>query len=210
MHIAESREESREEDLLDDSKVCVYSDGSSLNVKAGAMAILFQGGQELGTAHYHLGLLSRHTTYEAETVGMLLALQLVREEDEADTVSIRLDNQAVVQALTSCRAKPVQSLLDTVHELCDDWKKRDRQRRTHIKISWVSGHDGVLATSGRIRSKEGGGGRLKPRCNTASRDTGGQASDQSDSSGGCLQKCPACAVEDIMGQIPMVMEDGKD
>ena len=54
---------------------------------------------------------------------MLLALQLVREEDKADTISIRLDNQAVVWALTSHRAKPAQSLLDAVHELCDDWKE---------------------------------------------------------------------------------------
>ena len=76
-------------------------------------------------AHYHLGPLLQHTTYEAEIFGVLLALQLVREEDEADTVSIRLDNQAIVWALTSLRAKPVQSLLDVVHELCDDWKKRD-------------------------------------------------------------------------------------
>ena len=81
---------------------------------------------------------------EAKIVGVLLALQLVREEeDEADTVSIRLDNQAIVRALTSHRAKPAQSLLDMVHELCDDWKKRDRWHHTHIKISWVSGHDGV-------------------------------------------------------------------
>ena len=51
---------------------------------------------------------------------MLLVLQLVREEDEADTISIRLDNQAVVRALTSHRVKLAQSLLDVVHELCDD------------------------------------------------------------------------------------------
>ena len=76
-------------------------------------------------ARYHLRPLLRHTTYEAEIVGMLLTLQLVREEDKADTVSIRLDNQAVVWTLTSHRAMPAQSLLAAVHELCNDWKKRD-------------------------------------------------------------------------------------
>ena len=123
MQKAESREESREEDLLDDSEVCVYSDSSGLNGEAGAVAILFRGGRELGTARYHLGPLLRHTTYEAEIVSVLLALQLVREEDEADTVSIRLDNQAVVRALASRRAVPVQSLLRMVHELCNNWKQ---------------------------------------------------------------------------------------
>ena len=61
MHIAESREESPEEDLLDNSEVCVYSDGSGLDGEARATAILFQGGRELGMVHYHLGLLSWHT-----------------------------------------------------------------------------------------------------------------------------------------------------
>ena len=85
-HIAESREESREEDLLEDSEVCVYSEVSGLNGEAGAAAILFRGGRELGMAHYHLVPLSWHTTYEAEIVSVLLMLQFVREEDEADTL----------------------------------------------------------------------------------------------------------------------------
>ena len=75
---------------------------------------------------------------------MLLMLQLVSNEDEADTISIRLDNQAIVQALTNCRAQPAQSLLDTIHGLCDDWRKRNWWHRTHIRISWVSGHNGAM------------------------------------------------------------------
>ena len=51
-HIVVSREESWEEDLLDDSEDCVYSDSSGLNGEAGATAVLFQGGQELEAAHY--------------------------------------------------------------------------------------------------------------------------------------------------------------
>ena len=71
---------------MEDSEVCVYSEVSGLNGEAGAAAILFRGGRELGMAHYHLGPLSWHTTYEAEIVSVLLMLQFVREEDEADTL----------------------------------------------------------------------------------------------------------------------------
>ena len=44
MHIAGSRGESWEEDVCDDAKVYVYSDGLGLNGMAAAVAILFQGG----------------------------------------------------------------------------------------------------------------------------------------------------------------------
>ena len=143
-HIAGSREESWEEDLHDDAKVCIYSDGSGLNGMAAAAAVLFWGGREIEATCYRLGPLSHHTTYEAEIVGVLLALQLVSNEDEADTVSIRLDNQAVVWALTNHRAQPAQSLLDAIHGLCDDWRKCNQWRRSQIRISWVSGHDRAM------------------------------------------------------------------
>ena len=84
---------------------------------------------------YCLGLLLQHTTYEAEIIGMLLTLQLVSNEDEADTVSIRLDNQAIVWALTNCKAQPAQSLLDVIHGLCDNWRKCDQRHCSHIRIS---------------------------------------------------------------------------
>ena len=78
-------------------------------------------GTEVASLRYQLGLLTWHTTYEAEIAGVILALQLVRNDNTANTVSIRLDNQAAVQALVSRRAKPAHSLLDKVHSLCDAW-----------------------------------------------------------------------------------------
>ena len=89
--------------------------------RAGATAILYHCGHEVKLLRYQLGSLECHTTYEAEIIGVILALHLIREDGEAEMASIKLDNQAVIQALTGCRASPAQALLDMVHGLCEDW-----------------------------------------------------------------------------------------
>ena len=142
-HVTVNREDSRDEDLSDEAEAHVYADGSGMDGMAGAAAVLYRGGTEVASLHYQLGLLTWHTTYEVEIAGVILALQLVHNDNTANTVLIRLDNQAVVQALVSWRAKPAHSLLDKVHGLCDAWRREDRQQRKPINISWISGHDGV-------------------------------------------------------------------
>ncbi len=57
----------------------VYSDGSSCGGKVGAAATLTRGGVPL-RSHYHLGPDSEHTVHEAELIGILLALQLIKTE----------------------------------------------------------------------------------------------------------------------------------
>ena len=100
MQVASSREDSWEEDDADRAEVCVYTDGSGLDGRAGAAAVLFRDGHEMKALQYLLGPLTQHTTYEAEIIRVILAIQLIHKEGEANTASIKLDNQAVVQALT--------------------------------------------------------------------------------------------------------------
>jgi len=142
-HVAANREDTHEEDLLDESEVCIYADGSGMDGKAAAVVVLYRRGTEVASLRYQLGPLAWHTTYEAEIAGVVLALQLVCKEETADTVWIRLDNQAVVQSLAGRKAKPMQSFLDNVHSLCDAWWREDRQQHKSISISWASGHNGV-------------------------------------------------------------------
>ena len=59
--------------------------------------------------------------YEVEAVGVLLAVKLISRERAARTVTIRLDNQAVIQALGGRSAKPAQHLLNSVHKACNEW-----------------------------------------------------------------------------------------
>ena len=84
----------------------VYSDGSGIEGMAGVAVVLFRDGQEIRSLRYQLGPLMCHTTYEAEVVGVLLVAELIRKEHAVHTATIRLDNQAVVQALGGRSAKP--------------------------------------------------------------------------------------------------------
>ena len=68
--IAASREESKEADLADNATLQVYTDGSGQDGMAGATAVLFKGGNIIGTLCYHLGSLEQHTTFKAELVGI--------------------------------------------------------------------------------------------------------------------------------------------
>ena len=93
------REKSKEEDAEDKVDICVYSDGSGIEGMVGTAAVMFCDGQEATSLRYQLSLLTWHTTYDAEVVGVLLALELIRRESAAHSATIRLDNQAVIQAL---------------------------------------------------------------------------------------------------------------
>ena len=79
-------------------------------------------------------------------VGILLALELIHRECSASSATIRLNNQAVIQALGSCHAKPVQALLNLVHKGSNYWLSDGDSNgpgQRQLGIHWVSGHDGV-------------------------------------------------------------------
>ena len=67
---------------------------------------------------YHLGPSTEHTVYEAEVVGALLALQLIRTGRRPGArISIRMDNVAVIQASTLRTSAPGRHLVDLFHSL---------------------------------------------------------------------------------------------
>src|SRR6266481_9251049 len=94
--IANTREESKAQDAVDQAEIKVYLDGSGHDGQVGAAVALIHGDQPVKILCYHLGPLTHHMMYEAEVVGVLLALQLIGK----DMASVKLDNQAVIQALS--------------------------------------------------------------------------------------------------------------
>ena len=88
LQVADTREESREEDEGDKADMWVYSDGSGIEGRAGAAAVLFHDGQEIRSLRYQLGPLTHHTMYEAEVVGVLLAAELIHKEHAVHTATI--------------------------------------------------------------------------------------------------------------------------
>ena len=147
LRIADMREESKDEDAMDMADLRTYSDGSGIDGMAGVAAIIFRNGQEVKSIRYLLGPLTRHTTYEAEVVGVLLVLELIHREHSVSSATIRLDNQAVIQALGGHSAKPAQALLNLVHEGSNDWltsnSNSNSSGQRQLGIHWISGHDGV-------------------------------------------------------------------
>src|SRR6266852_3478726 len=58
--------------------VKIYSDGLAFKGKVGAAAVLTCPGHLHKILHYHLGLETEHTVHEAELIGTVLALHLIR------------------------------------------------------------------------------------------------------------------------------------
>ena len=76
--IVSSSEESKEANADDKATFKVYTDGSRQDSMAGAAVVLYKGQPLVGSLCYHLGSLEQHTTYEAELIGILLRLWLIR------------------------------------------------------------------------------------------------------------------------------------
>ncbi|KAG2063327.1 hypothetical protein BDR04DRAFT_1123336 [Suillus decipiens] len=61
----------------------VYSDESPVEGGVGRTAVLMRGEEEIQTKRMYLGSDRDYTVYEAELIGMILAIQILREEGEA-------------------------------------------------------------------------------------------------------------------------------
>ena len=140
--IAATRDSSKVADLEDDAALKVYTDGSGQDGMASATAVLYKGDAVTKTLKYQLGSLEWHTTYEVELVGLLLGLWLIRQEPEAGSASIKADSQAAILALCAHRTGLGSYLLDKIRELSASLRAQSLMD-LQIKISWVSGHDGV-------------------------------------------------------------------
>ncbi|PVF91935.1 hypothetical protein CPB86DRAFT_686801, partial [Serendipita vermifera] len=88
-----------------------------------------------------LGPDTEHTLHKGEIVGIILALHLLsncKEAQKPDTrVSISLDNQSSITALTNQEPKPSHTLLDMAHDAIAKTGKRLKRR---IPFYWVPGH----------------------------------------------------------------------
>ena len=113
----------------------INSDGSGYKGNIGAVAVTPQDRQAL---RYRLGKESKHTVFEGEITGVILALSLLEAHPAAKSALITLDNQAVIQALQNNRTQPAQHLLDYVYTLIR-WLKQ-KCCNLHIHLEWVPGH----------------------------------------------------------------------
>lgn len=143
--IASTRELAIQDHNDNNDEIKIYSDGSGINGKIGAAAVLIRNGQpQPKTIHYHLGSEDDHTVYEAEAVGLTLAAQLLSMEDDVTyPISIFVDNQATIKSGDVFSTKSGHYLIDHFRSMITKLKKASRDRQFNITVRWISGHDGV-------------------------------------------------------------------
>src|SRR6266481_5437211 len=91
-----------------EDEVQIFSDGSGQDGKVGAAVVMCKWGKRDKILRYSLGTLMEHTVFEAEAVGVLMALHLLRNKWGIRRATIHLDNQAVLGVLSICKPKPAQ------------------------------------------------------------------------------------------------------
>ena len=141
--IPEDKEASILEDQQATEKVRIYSDGSAHDGEVGAAAILKREGEQTRKLLYHLGPSTLHTVHEAELIGMLLGLYLIKtDKGRKTTYAIGVDNQAALNALNGVKATSGQYIADEILGMAAQIKKSRNSPRYALKFRWTAGHSG--------------------------------------------------------------------
>ena len=97
IRIAEDKKKAQEEDNREKAVINVYMDGSRIEGQIGATAVLYCDGVLKRKMRMRLGSEKHHTVFEEEGIGLILGMELIREEEVADRmVSIGIDNVAAI------------------------------------------------------------------------------------------------------------------
>ena len=146
--IPDDRESSKWEAENASEEIQVYSDGSAIDGKVGAAAVLLRAGRTTRTLHFHLGAEDKHTVHEAEMVGILLGLQLISTERKGGTTfALGVDNQAAIKAFKSNLRSPghhvAREALKLAHRIQNKKTKKKKKSKYALTLRWTAGHEGI-------------------------------------------------------------------
>jgi ribonuclease HI/endonuclease/exonuclease/phosphatase family metal-dependent hydrolase len=143
--IPDNKEDSINTEARSEETVRVYTDGSSHSGRVGASAVLCRQGRPDRILRAHLGKDEHHTVYEAELVGILLGLHLIKMERKCGRVKcvIGADNQAAVQALHTELTSPGQHIAAECLKTAKQIFNIRRGRDFGLTIRWIAGHSGI-------------------------------------------------------------------
>ena len=138
----------------------IYSNGSAHNGKVGTAAVLTRLGHLTRSLHFHLRPEMEHTVHEAELIGTVLALHLIKtEKNKKVNISIGIDNQATLKVYHSSMKKPAHSVAREALCLGNMLKKCTRGKGYSLMLRWTAGHKGIpgneLADKEAKRATEG-------------------------------------------------------
>jgi len=99
----------------------VFCDGSGLEGGVGASAVLYINDNVDKILHFHLGSKRHHTVYEAEGIGIVMALHLLisRNRQIAGPFSICSDSQALLKVLDNQLPHAGHYILDMIHDFAE-------------------------------------------------------------------------------------------
>ena len=138
-----NKEDSKREDAHAKEEVKVYSDGSIHDGQVGAAAVMYRKGKYIRSLRLHLGPAEDHTIYEAELVGLLLAIHLIATEKRCRVpCAIGADNQAAIKALHSELTKPGQHLAAEFLTLANKVavSRMGKRSKYSLTVRWTAGH----------------------------------------------------------------------
>ncbi|OAX34215.1 ribonuclease H-like protein, partial [Rhizopogon vinicolor AM-OR11-026] len=139
--VGQSPEEAIIEDTIVQEDLRVYSDGSAADGGVGAAAVLMRGDVVVREKRFHLGSDKEHTVYEGELVGMILAVDLLREEGGKGMLVSDVDNQAAIKATRAFNSKARHYLMDILHDDLRRLIPAHDQRK--LIVRWSPGHQGI-------------------------------------------------------------------
>ena len=149
--IADSKEDSIKEEAKDDSDIRIYTDGSGFEGNVGAAAVLYRKGakEPEKVLCYHLGSLKKHTTFEGEAVGSMLAAWMLQGRPEVGWSKITnyTDSQAFIRATGARKSGPGQYLvmeyLSLTEAMNNDTNSLHPTGTVKFVLKWVAAHKGV-------------------------------------------------------------------
>src|SRR5216683_4174297 len=142
--ITENKEDSAEEVRNTTEEIQIFSDGSALEGKVGASAVLTHKGRISRTLHFHLRPDMEHTVHEVELIGILLGIHLLKtEKGTGILVLIRVDNQAAIKAFNLELRSPGHYITREILQQANQLKKRGRKSKYALTIRWMVEHIGI-------------------------------------------------------------------
>jgi ribonuclease HI len=142
--IPPDKESSKKEWQNATEEIQVYTDGSIIDEKVGAAAILTRPGKAHRTLHLHLGKASEYTIYDAELAGLLLGLYLIKTEKKARRRTfLGADNQAAINAIQNELSTPTHLTANVIANTARQLHKTRGDKNYSLTIRWTAGHVGI-------------------------------------------------------------------
>jgi ribonuclease HI len=151
-YIADNKEEAIEDESKDEANIRIYTDGSSQDGQVGAAAVLYHAQNNTITnptkiLRYQLGTDKEHSVWDAEVVGGILALWLLKDLNRLNQqkISIYTDNQAFIKAFKAQRASKgyhlIKEFTDAAKLLTQSTNPPISPER--ITLKWIAAHKDV-------------------------------------------------------------------